>query len=202
MFFDTGRVDKSLYTHNSVDFTPSFSHGAIATIVVGVMLGLAVLTLLSLPWMAWRVRKRGRIGRKSSAVLRSLYPIMLGLGGWFIGVLIVLTTMPGVALDDELLATISVGLPIALGVYSAWVHRDWSTRRESTGFALAIGGGLAGAWLGFHATVDLLALLTAIVGAGAGANLTVILHDIARDRRPRSAETASRGMLDARPSTG
>ena len=59
MFFDTGRVDKSLYTHNSVDFTPSFSHGAIATIVVGVMLGLAVLTLLSLPWMAWRFESAG-----------------------------------------------------------------------------------------------------------------------------------------------
>jgi hypothetical protein len=69
--------------------------------------------------MARRVHNRGRIGPKASATLRSLYPIVLGLGGWFLGVLIVLTTMPGVPLDDELLAALSVGVPIGLGVYFA-----------------------------------------------------------------------------------
>lgn len=70
--------------------------------------------------MARRVHKRGRFGRKSSATLRSLYPIVLGLGGWFLGVLVVITTLPGVPLDHELLAVLSVGLPIGLGIYFAW----------------------------------------------------------------------------------
>ena len=59
-------------------------------------------------------------------MLRSVYPIVLGLGGWFLGVLIVITTLPGVPLDDELLAVLSVGVPVGLGIYWAWVHRDWS----------------------------------------------------------------------------
>lgn len=46
-----------------------------------------------------RVRWRGAFGRKASATLRWLYPIVLGLGEWFLGVLIVITTMPSVALD-------------------------------------------------------------------------------------------------------
>ena len=57
---------------------------------LGVMLGLAALTVLSLLWMARRVHRRGGYGRKASATLRSVYPIVLGLGGWFLGVLIVL----------------------------------------------------------------------------------------------------------------
>ena len=40
-FLDTGTVDDSLYRPATVDFTPAFSHGAVAKIVVGVMLGLA-----------------------------------------------------------------------------------------------------------------------------------------------------------------
>jgi hypothetical protein len=73
------------------------------------MAGLALLTVLSLPLMARRVRRRSRFGREASATLRSVYPIVLGLGGWFLGVLVVITTMPGVPLDDPLLAVLSVG---------------------------------------------------------------------------------------------
>ena len=105
-------------------------------------------------------------------MLRSVYPIVLGLGGWFVGVLIVVTTMPGTPLDDELLAALSVGVPIGLGIYWAWVHRDWSGPDQDRGFAAALAGALVGAWLGFHATTGLLALITAIVGATVGANLT------------------------------
>jgi TAP-like protein len=196
-YFDSGRVDRSLYTHNSVDFTPAISQGAIARIVLGVMLGFAALTVLSLLWIALRVHKRGRFGRKTSATLRSLYPIVLGLGGWFLGVLIVMTTMPGVPLDDELLAAFSVGVPIGLGVYFAWVNRDWSAKTKTTGFAAAAAGALVGAWLGFNATEDLVALLTAIVGAAAGANLTLILLDMTR---PGSIgdQLATRKTADAR----
>jgi pimeloyl-ACP methyl ester carboxylesterase len=196
-YFDSGRVDRSLYTHNSVDFTPAISQGAIAKIVLGVMLGFAALTVLSLLWIALRVHKRGRFGRKTSATLRSLYPIVLGLGGWFLGVLVVMTTMPGVPLDDELLAAFSVGVPIGLGVYFAWVNRDWSAKTKTTGFAAAAAGALVGAWLGFNAMEDLVALLTAIVGAAAGANLTLILLDMTR---PGSIgdQLATRKTADAR----
>jgi hypothetical protein len=41
-------------------------------------------------------------------------------------------------------------------------------------------GGLVGAWAGFHAADGLLALITAIVGAAAGANLVLIGLDISR----------------------
>jgi hypothetical protein len=73
--------------------------------------------------------------------------------------------MPSVPLDDELLAVLSVGLPIGLGLYFAWVNRDWYTTTKATGLAASAAGSLVGAWLGFHATADLLALVTAIVGA-------------------------------------
>jgi hypothetical protein len=168
------------------------------------MVGLALLTVLSLLLMAWRVHKRGRFGRKAGATLRSLYPIVLGLGGWFLGALIVITTMPGTPLDDELLAAFSVGVPIGLAIYFAWVNRDWSAQTKATGFAAAVGGALVGAWLGFNATEGLLALITTIVGAAVGANLTLVALDIAWDQqvRDRFADTTAKETLEARPSTG
>jgi pimeloyl-ACP methyl ester carboxylesterase len=203
-FFDRGRVDDSLYKPQSVDFTPEVTQTALAKGIAGTMVGLALLTVLSLLWMARRVHKRGHIGRKSSALLRSVYPLVLGLGGWFLGVLIVITTMPGVPLDDELLAALPVGVPIGLGIYFAWVHRDWSTRTKATGFAAAVGGALVGAWLGFNATEGLAALITTIVGATVGANLTLLVLDIAWDRQAhdRFAQTNAKETLEARPSTG
>jgi pimeloyl-ACP methyl ester carboxylesterase len=182
-FLDSGRVDTSLYKRTSVGFTPAVGHGAIAEIVLGVMLGLAALTVLSLLWMALRVRWRGAYGRRSSAALRSLYPIVLGLGGWFLGLLVVMATMPGVPLTDELLAVVSVGLPTGLGIYLAWVSRESSTRTRTIGLTAAVGGALIGARLGFHVTAagfGLLAPLLALVGAVVGANLTLILLDVTR----------------------
>jgi len=193
-FFDSGEVDDSLYTPQAVDFTPEVTQTAIAKGLAGTMVGLALITVVSLLWMARRVHRRGRIGPKASVALRSVYMIVLGLGGWFLGVLIVITTMPGLALDDELLAALSVGVPIGLGVYLAWVHGDWSATTRATGFAAAMAGALVGGWLGFNATEGMLALVTAIVGSAAGANLFLILLDIAEGRpgrrsaRPRAAE--------------
>ncbi|MGH3018709.1 MAG: alpha/beta hydrolase, partial [Gaiellaceae bacterium] len=177
-YFATGEVDDSLYESQAVDFTPEVTQTALGKGIGGAMAGLAVLTVLSLLWMT--VRRRARFGRKTSAVLRSVYPVVLGLGGWFLGVLLVITTMPGTPLDDERLATLSVGLPIGLGIYLAWRNRDWSARTKTAGFVAAVGTSLVGAWLGFHAAVDLVALVTAIVGSTAGANLTLILLDISR----------------------
>jgi pimeloyl-ACP methyl ester carboxylesterase len=206
-FFDSGRVDRSLYTRTSVDFTPAISHGAIATIVLGVMLGLAALTVLSLLWMALRVRWRGAFGRKSSALLRSLYSGVLGLGGWCLGVLVVMATMPGVPLTDHVLAVFSVGLPIGLGTYLAWVNRDWSAKTKTTGFAAAAGGAVIGAWLGFNVTsagFGLFGPLLAIVGAAVGGNLILLALDIGWDRqvRDRFVEAGAKKTLEARPSTG
>jgi len=190
-FFDSSRVDDSLYKPISVDFTPEVTQTALAKGIAGAMVGLALLTVLSLLWMARRVHKRGRFGRKAGATLRSLYPIVLGLGGWFLGVLIVITTMPGTPLDDELLAAFSVGLPIGLGVYLAWMDRGWATKTKATGFAAAVGGALVGAWLGFHATEGLLALITAIAGAAVGANVTLLGLDIAWDQQVRDRFAAT-----------
>jgi hypothetical protein len=149
------------------------------------------------------VHKRGRFGRKAGAALRSLYPIMLGLGGWFLGVLIVITTTPGVPLDSELLAAFSVGTPIGLGLYFAWVNGAWDAPTKLTGFAAALGGALIATWLGFHATEGLLALVTATAGAVAGGNLTLLALDIAWDRQLRDRFPANaKETLRAQPATG
>jgi hypothetical protein len=158
--------------------------------MLGVMLGPAALTVLSLLWMMLRVRWRGAYGRKSSAAPRSLYPVVLGLGGWFLGVLIVLATLPTVALDDELLGVLSIGVPIGLGIYLAWVHRDSSASTRTAGLVAAVGGSLAGASLGFHATAGLFAVVTTIVGATAGANLLLIALGMTLERSLRSRAAA------------
>jgi hypothetical protein len=203
-FFASGRVDDSLYEPQRVDFTPEVTQTALATGIAGSMVGLGLLTVLSLLWLPWRVHRRGRFGRKAGATLRSLYPIVLGLGGWFLGVLIVITTMPGVPLGHELLAVLGVGAPVGLGIYWAWTHRDWPARVKTSGFAAALGGSLAGAWLGFHAADDLLALVTAIAGAIAGANLALLALDMSRDRQARKGfvETSPGERLEASGSPG
>ena len=183
-FLSTGRVDDSLYEPQPVDFTPEVTQSALGKGIAGAMVGLAALTVLSILWMA--VRRKPRFGRKTSPILRSLYAIVLGLGGWFAGVLLVITTMPGTPLDDPWLATISVGLPVGLGVYYAWLDRGWSARTKLTGFVAGVGGALLGAWLGFHAATDLLALVTSIVGAIAVGNLALILLNVVRDRRAQA----------------
>jgi pimeloyl-ACP methyl ester carboxylesterase len=205
-YLDSGRVDTSLYKRTTVDFTPALGNGSIAEIALGAMLALAALTLLSLLWMALRVRWRGPFGRKSSVVLRAVYPLVLGLGGLVLGLLIVLATNVGVALADELVVSLSVGVPVGLGVYLAWVNRDSATP-TNTGFAAAAAGALIGAWLGFNVTsagFGYLAPFVAIVGATVGANLALLGLDIVWDRQAnaRSAESGVNETLEARPSTG
>jgi hypothetical protein len=134
-------------------------------------------------------------------MLRSLYPIVLGLGGWFAALLIVVTAMPTVPLADPLVATLSIGLPVGFGVYLAWTNRDWSPMTKSAGLAAALGGALVGAWLGFGVTEDLMRLFTAVVGSIAGANLLLLILDIAWDlrARDRSAGRVTAEPLAARP---
>jgi pimeloyl-ACP methyl ester carboxylesterase len=201
-FFDGGRIDASQYAPIAVDFTPEVTQTALGKGIAGTMVGLALLAVFSLLWMARRVHRRGRFGRKAGATLRSLYPIVLGLGGWFLGVLIVITTMPGVPLDSELVAALSVGTPIGIGLYFAWVNGAWDAHTKITGFAAALGGALIAAWLGFHATEGLLALVTAIAGASAGGNLALLALDIAWDRQLRDRFPANASeTLRAQPAT-
>ena len=188
-FLDTGRVDTSRYEPQRVDFTPEVTQTALGKGVAGTILGLAGLTVLSLAWMAIRVLRRGGYGRKSSAALRSVWAFVLGLGGWFTGVIAVTTAFPSVPLDDPLLATLSIGLPVGLGVYLAWLRRDDGT--AGVGLAAAVAGALAGAWLGFHAATDLLALVTSIFGAIAGANLLLVGLDLTRTGRAPETEAVS-----------
>jgi pimeloyl-ACP methyl ester carboxylesterase len=185
-FLETGRVDDSLYTHRSIDFTPEVTHTALAKGILGTMVAFALVTIFSvLWWMPRRVRKRGGFGPVSGALLRSVYPVVLGFGGWFLGVLIILTTGLDLPLNNELLAVLGVGVPIGLGVYLAWVHRDWPAGNKVAGFTGAMGGAIVGAWLGFHSTQDLLALVTTLVGAAVGANLILIILEISRVRSDR-----------------
>jgi hypothetical protein len=96
--------------------------------------------------MAWWVHKRGGFGTKASAVLRSLYPIIIGLGGWLLGTLIVLAILPSVPIDSDPVVALFVAVPVGLGICLAWVRRDWSAQRKGVGLAAAIAGAVAGAW--------------------------------------------------------
>ena len=203
-FLDSGQVDHSLYTPQKVDFTPEVTQTALAKGIAGTMVGLALLTVLSLLlWLAAGAQARPlrAQGQRGAAVAvpdrarpRRLVP-----------------RRPDRPHDDarrparqrSCWPCSSVGVPIGLGIYLAWVHRDWSARSKAAGFARGGRGRARRRLAGFHATAGLLALVTAIVGAAVGANLTLILLDVARVQpRGRFTETTSRETLDARLSTG
>ena len=90
-----------------------------------------------------------------------------------------------IPLDNEQFTVFGVGSSIGLGIYFAWVNRDWSARTKKTRFVVVAGGALVGAWLGFNATNGPAAVLTAMVGATVGANLALIVLDIYRARSQR-----------------
>jgi pimeloyl-ACP methyl ester carboxylesterase len=178
-YLDRGQVDTSLYTRNHVDLKPSFSQTRIAKIVLATLLGVGALTILSLVALAFRVRSRGGLGRWSGFAIRSLYMVVLGLGGWFLGVLVALTALPTVALDSAVLAGLSIGVPVGLGVYLAWYRSELEAQAKAIGLAGSLAAALVGAWLGLHAIAGLFGVLTAAIGATAAANLTLLGLDIA-----------------------
>jgi hypothetical protein len=184
-FFDTGEVDDSLYTYRTLDFGTDITQTALAKGFLATMVVFVILAVFSLWWMPRRVRKRGSLGPKTSAWIRSAYPLVLGFGGWFLAALIAMTIWPALPLDNELLAVLSIGLPIGLGIYFAWVHRDWSADLKNPGLGLVTGGAVLGAWAGFNATTGLLAVITTIIGAAVVANLALIVLDITWDRSAR-----------------
>jgi pimeloyl-ACP methyl ester carboxylesterase len=179
-FLDNGKVDDSQYKPEVVDFTPDMSQTSLAKIVLGALLLMSLVTIVSLALMARRVHSRDHFGRKAGAVLRSVAPMVLGIGGWFLGILVVLPTIRTAAIDDFTLVVLSTGVPVGLAVFFAWVHRSWTRQTKWTGFAAAVLGAVTGAWLGHHATPGVMAVITSIAGAIAGSNLAVILYDICR----------------------
>jgi pimeloyl-ACP methyl ester carboxylesterase len=188
-FLDRGVVDTSLYTHRTVHFggTPQT---ATAKRVFAIMVGVAAIMVLSLALMALRVRRQGRVGRRAAVALRSVLPVVLGLGGWFLGSLVVLTSAWAVPLDDALLVVLGAGAPIGLGIHLAWVDRDEPAARRTAGLCAAMAGALLGAWLGVHCAEGLAALPTTIAGAIAGANAILVALDIALPRTARRPATA------------
>ena len=153
------------------------TQGRIAEIVLAVFLGFATITVLSLLWLAARIRRRATFGRKSSVATRSLLPIVLGFGGWCLGVLIVLVAFPTVPITDQVLAVVSIAPPVALAVYAGWF------RPAALGSAAAfatISSAALGAWLGYHVPhAPGLGAVTAIIAATLAANLGLIALDVA-----------------------
>ena len=191
-YLASGRVDTSAYTPAEVDFTPAVGQVGIGKIVAGSMLGLAALTVLSLLWLGLRARRRP-LGRKSSAVVRSVYVLLLGLGGLFAGMLVALTAWPTVPLTDELLVSVAVGVPVGLAIFFAWADPRTPVRTKVIGFAGALGGALVGAWLGYNVTAaafGLLAPLLAVFGAAIGGNAVLLSLDIAWARQERRRAAA------------
>jgi TAP-like protein len=179
-FFDRGAVDASLYVPGEIDFTPEVTQTALGKGFAATMMALPAIVALSLLLLWRRSRKRGRIGRPASALLRSVSTLVLGLGGWFAGLIVAIFAFPALPLDDMRLAVVSIGVPVGLGIYLAWVDRSRPGR--TMGLAAGLTGALAGAFLGFYASVGLLAVVTTIVGAAVGANLTLLVLDIVQAR--------------------
>ena len=184
-FYDTGRVDTSRYTPNKVSFATSPTQAAIAKDLLAAMIGFALLAALWLLWVARRVRKHGAAGRKTSVATRTIVPLVLGLGGWFGAALVVLTLWPALSLTSELLGILACSVPIALGLYLAWTHRDWDRATKSLGLLAATAGAVLGGWLGFTATSGLFAIVTTTIGAAAAGNLALIAVSLFRERSAR-----------------
>ena len=196
-FYATGQVDTSRYTPNVVSFATSSTQTAqtaIARDLLASMIGFALLAVLWLVVLAIRIRRRGGTGRKTGAWIRSAGPIVFGLGGWFLGALLVLRFWSSRPLDDPLLTVVSVAVPIWLGVYAGWVRTDTPKAMRAKGIGAAGVGAVVGAALGFHATSGLMALITAIIGAAVVSNLSLLVLDIWTER------AASRGT--AAPANG
>jgi pimeloyl-ACP methyl ester carboxylesterase len=188
-FYATGQVDTSRYTPNKASFATTDTQAAIAKKILATMVGVALVAVIWLVGLAIRIRRRGGTGRKTGAWIRSAGPIVFGLGGWFLGALLVLRfwLWPSQPLDDQLLAVVSTALPIWLGVYAGWVRTDTPKAMRAKGIGAAGVGALVGAALGYHVTSGLIALITTIIGAAAVSNLSLLVLDIWSER------AASRG---------
>ena len=128
---------------------------------------------------------------------RTIVPVVLGLGGWLGAALVVLTLWPALSLSSEMLGIVAPSVPIALGLYLAWAHRDWDRATKSRGLLAVTAGALLGGWIGFSATSGLSALVTTTIGAAAGGNLALIAVSLFRERSARAAMVNSATATDS-----
>ena len=90
-----------------------------------------------------------------------------------------------------------VGRLQGAGIALAWLDPADRRARRAAGVVLAVGGALVGAWLGFHATGGVLAVLTTIAGAAAAANLALIGLDASSTRAvPGTNEAPAPGLAE------
>jgi pimeloyl-ACP methyl ester carboxylesterase len=184
-FYDTGEADSSRFDTRPVDFTAvPLSMSTIARVLVGVAVTGVLLALLVLGAMALRRRKRGGFGPRAGVWLRVLTVVPLGLGGWFLDVLLVWTVNPDDFVASATVTAPGMGLMIGVGAYLAWAHRDLPLKVRRTSLAATVVAAFIGAVLGSGALPGLAAPATAMLGAAAAANLAlVVLGFSARLRR-------------------
>jgi hypothetical protein len=177
-YFDTGRVDDSAYPQRRMSFDVTPGQPWLAKVVVASLAGLAAFSLLTLALLPLRLRRRTSVGTKTGALARGLVAPLAGLGGWCLGLLVVLVLWPTMPVGSAPLAVLSIGVPVALVTYLGWVHRDWSGSARTAGLCAATAGAALGAWLGLHAVAGLMSVVTAILGAVLIANLAVLVRDM------------------------
>ncbi|MFD4636068.1 alpha/beta fold hydrolase [Lentzea sp. NPDC058436] len=175
-FYATGQVDSSRFDARPVAFDDvPLSMSTVAKLLVGVAVGGALLGLAVLGLLARSARRRGGYSSRAGAWIRALTALPLGLGGWFLGVLVVWTINP----DDFVLSATAIvpgtGVLIGLGAYLAWVRPEWARSVRRRGVVVAIGAALAGALLGTWAMPGMVAPLAAVAGAAAAVNLALVL---------------------------
>lgn len=169
-FFGTGEVDSSRFGTRPVDFDAvPLSMSTIARLLAGVTVTGAGLALLLLAAMARTRHRRGGFSPRAGAWLRTLTPLPLGLGGWFLGALFVWTVNPGDFVGSATVTVPGVGLMVGLGAYVTSTRRDLPTRARRASLTAAVGGAFLGALLGSAAAAGLASPITAIVGAAAAA---------------------------------
>ena len=193
-FVDTGRVDQSGFTRRAMSFNASPTHTMIAKIILTTLAGLALITVALLVWLPLplRLRRRGSVGRKTAIATRAVYAPVIGLGGWCLSVLVVLTLWPSLSLASEPLAVGSVAVPVAVSIYLAWVHGARPRATRNAGLGSVVAGAVAGAWLGLHEVDGLFSVTTAVLGAVLGSNLAVLVRDVLGGTPPVSSHRRSR----------
>jgi pimeloyl-ACP methyl ester carboxylesterase len=204
-FLASGRVDQSGYTPRTMSFDASPTHSRIAWIVLASLVGLGAVMVGLLVWLPLRLRRRGSVGTKTGFATRVVYAPVLGLGGFSIATLLAVTVWPSLFPAYEPLTIVAIGAPVALAVYLAWVRRTWSRQIRNAGLCTAVGGAALGTWLGLHSVSGLFSAILGVVGAVLGANLALLVRDMASgtptapapaagdDRPPAPAEVIPAG---------
>ncbi|MEU8656254.1 alpha/beta hydrolase [Actinoplanes philippinensis] len=186
-FYDSGTVDESKFGSRPVAFDPGpLTMSTIATILLGVTAGAVVLALVLSTVLIRRVR-RGGFRHRTGMWLRLLTPLPLGLGGWFLAVLLIWSLDLNTFIAGTTAVIPAVSAAVGLGTWAAWIRDD---RPRRTALAVSLGAAVAGAVLGHAAGATLTAPLTAILGAASAANLGLLILDH-RLHHPRPAPVAA-----------